>query len=522
MNTTLCLSIRFIQPYPLFHGSRDAGEAEWPPSPLRVFQSLLNAACLRVRGRPLAPEVRNALQILEVLRPNVVAPAATVSDIGYRSYVPHNQTDLVTAAWHRGNTEASLASHRVEKDHRPMRIDTVGDELPTVHYLYALDATTAEPKVLLDAIRPSVRSIHFLGWGIDQVVADATLIDDTISANLTGERYSPTARGGTPLRAPRKGSLDALHARHDRFLNRLNGSDWTPVPPLTTLDIVRYRRDDEPLPRPHAVFRLLDSNGEPTRYPHARLVHIAGMVRHLAITSLKGKAPPGVTDADEWLSRFVRGKGQDVEQSHEKLSFVPLPSIGHAHADAMIRNVMLVAPIGCDDQLNFVVRHIDGGTLSPQDGDDNDSAIDSAPVGLPDSIEKFTPPHGKFIDTSYLGDSRVWESVTPVILDGHNDKKDAKTVKLIQLALQRAGIVSPCEFTWQSLPFIKHGLSAHKYRLDPSAPDGKRPAGYHFPKHLRDRTVVHVRLTFAHAVAGPITLGAGRHCGFGLMAGVPD
>ena len=144
---TLCLSIRFIQPYPLFHGTRDAGEPEWPPSPMRLFQALLNAACLRVRGRPLAPEVRSALKVLEVLRPHIVAPSATVSDVGHRAYVPHNHTDLVTAAWHRGNDDASIASHRVEKDHRPMRITTLGDDLPTLHYLYPLDATTADGRL---------------------------------------------------------------------------------------------------------------------------------------------------------------------------------------------------------------------------------------------------------------------------------------------------------------------------------------------------------------------------------------
>src|SRR5690242_9582663 len=139
MKPDLCISIRFIQPFPLFHGRRDAEQPEWPPSPMRAFQALLNAASLSAGGSPLAPGVRRALQAIESLRPQIIAPRAVVSAVGYRAYVPHNQTDLVTADWHRGNFDASIASHRMEKDFRPIRIETFGDDLPTLHYLYPLE-----------------------------------------------------------------------------------------------------------------------------------------------------------------------------------------------------------------------------------------------------------------------------------------------------------------------------------------------------------------------------------------------
>ena len=95
MKPSLCISFRFIQPFPLFHGRADADEPEWPPSPMRAFQALLNAACLRTRGQSLSSELCFVLQVLEVLRPTIVAPRATLSTVGYRAYVPHNQHDLV-------------------------------------------------------------------------------------------------------------------------------------------------------------------------------------------------------------------------------------------------------------------------------------------------------------------------------------------------------------------------------------------------------------------------------------------
>jgi CRISPR-associated protein Csb2 len=245
MSSILCISFRFIQPYPLYHGRADGDESEWPPSPMRAFQALLNAACLRTRGKPLPVEVRSALQVIEGLRPSIIAPRATLSTIGHRAYVPHNQYDLVFAALHRGMEQSTEAyrklngSVRGAKDFRPHRIETAGDELPAIHYLYPLDATNANPAELLHAIRPSARSIHCLGWGIDQVIADATLVEPS-SDNLKGEKWSPAPRGGRRLRVHRNGSLDALTTRHDKFLNRLIKGDWTPVPPLSATDQVRY------------------------------------------------------------------------------------------------------------------------------------------------------------------------------------------------------------------------------------------------------------------------------------------
>ncbi len=177
---------------------------EWPPSPMRAFQALLNAASLMTRGKPLPQELRLALQLLEVLRPSIVAPAATLSSTGYRMYVPHNHGDLVTAAWHRGNYDDSIAKHRVEKDHRPYRIASIEDDFPAVHYLYSLDASKVDAASLLSAVRPTARAVTHLGWGVDQVIADATLIQPSQGVPC-GERWNPARYGTKRLRVPQTG-----------------------------------------------------------------------------------------------------------------------------------------------------------------------------------------------------------------------------------------------------------------------------------------------------------------------------
>jgi len=84
------------------------------------------------------------------------------------------------------------------------------------------------------------------------------------------------------------------------------------------------------------------------------------------------------------------------------------------------------------------------------------------------------------------------------------------------MALIQSGIEQPCTFEWSAFSQFPKSFSAHKYDKD------KRPIGYVRPDHLRNQTAVHLKLKFADdvKVPGPLTLGAGRHCGFGLMVGI--
>ncbi len=118
----------------------------------------------------------------------------------------------------------------------------------------------------------------------------------------------------------------------------------------------------------------------------------------------------------------------------------------------------------------------------------------------------------------YTCESNSWASVTPVILPGHDDHKPEKTRKLIERALVQSGIDVPCEYEWGAFSRFPKMLSAHKYGRD------KRPAGCIRPDHLLSQTAVHLTLRFSDGikVPGPLAVGAGRHCGFGLMAACGD
>lgn len=525
MNLKFCLTCRFLHPHPLFHGSRDEGEAEWPPSPMRAFQALLNAACLQARGNVLTAELRTALRLLESLCPDVIAPKVNASDVGFKTYVPHNQYDLVCLALSRGMQEATKAFRELSgsvrsdtKTFRPMRIEVCDNDLPAVHYLYNLDDTRVDPAELLRAVLSSVRSIHCLGWGIDQVIGDATLLEDQQAARLIGERWIPTTYGGRPLRVHRPGSLEALQQRHARFLTRLAGNDWTPVPPLTAFEVVRYRRDTDPVPRPQAVFRLVDENDDTAAYPQAKLIHIAGMVRHLAKERMEHNPPRNLRGrtAEQWVEQYVAGHRDQKagpDSPHTQFSYVPLQSIGMEHTDPAVRRVMIVAPHGDEQWLEHLARHLDGRLLTPLPNT-------RLPPGT--RLERIPDNRKDGVRDAYLCSSRTWATVTPVILPGHDDHKPSKTRRLIEKALTQSGIEQPCEFEWSAFSRFRKMLGAHKYARDENAREGKRPINYFRPDHLLNQTAVHLRLTFTHEVPGPLTVGAGRHCGFGLFAAESD
>ncbi|GIW75946.1 MAG: type I-U CRISPR-associated protein Cas5/Cas6 [Phycisphaerae bacterium] len=552
MRTNLCISIRFIHPEPRFHGRGDGEQPEWPPSPMRVLQALLNAACSRARGKPLAPELRNSLHVLELIRPSIVAPRATLSDVGFKTYVPHNHADLVAAKWYRDNSSASIAEHRTEKNYRPYRIETIGNDLPTLHYLYPLKDLQVNPNSLLETILPSVRSIYSLGWGIDQVIADATLIDQQSASQLLGQRFIPTTRGGIRLRAPRQDSIKALERRYERFLARLQGNQWTSPPPLTAtaFDVVTYSDTERPQSRPYAIFKLVDENEDTVSYPQAKLIHIAGMVKHLAIELMKKYPPRDLrgNSHEQWVKQYVAGHFTDNRDPdappHPRFSYVPLPSIGHRHTNPAVRRVMIIAPMGDEDWLEYLAQRLNGEILRP------DPKYPDVRLPHPTLLQRIPSRKKDGVRDAYIRESYEWASVTPIILNRHVDKikktlPDGKVIEVldrieiteqIRISLAQSGIEQPCEFEWGAFSYFPKMLSAHKYQRDSNDPSKRVEIGYLRPDHLVGRTAVHINIRFGrrenpndpnsrwipadYPVPGPITIGAGRHCGLGLLARV--
>jgi len=499
MRDYLCISTTFLDRR--FHGRGDGGEPEWPPSPLRLMQAIVaaNADQIGADG-PLD----HALGWLERQPPPLIIAPRHAVGAAYRLSVPNNAMDLVGKAWARenyfGSGDASPATHRTMKTVRPIHI-CGGD---TVHYLWAINGR-ATPEALSSLCRAAGRLVA-LGWGIDLVVARAEKLSTQHLGSLAGERWSPGPSAGlTALRVPRDGTLEALRERHGEFIRRIGEDGFSPVAPITRFRVVGYRRPIDPVLRAHAVFELRHEDGSYCQYPQRKLIHIAGMVRHLAKRAMEISPPAGV-DAG-WVERYVVGHRDKNAGEHRQLSYLPLPSIGHRHADQLVRRIMIAAPVGDDDWLEHVARRLAGCSLEP----DPKRGADFKQGGRPTLVRV----HADNVARGYLLPANRWASVTPVILPGHDDRKPAKTRKLIEASLAHSGVQPTCEFEWSAISRFPKSFPAYRQ---------KRPAGYFRPDHLPSETAVHLTLTFGDdlEVPGPLVVGAGRHCGLGLFARAPD
>lgn len=503
MSLLLKITVRYLQPYSHARGER--GEPEWPPSPLRLLQSLVAGAAGVFNEKTGFEQAMESLEWLGSLSaPEIVAPKAMVSSRPYRLYVPDNVGDLVLRAWAKGN-EKSIASYRAEKDVRPNRLSA-----SALHYLFRLDKSTDLVRRNVDVLTRVARGVTHLGWGIDSVAVQVELVDAVDDWEGAEERWLPSFSSATSLRIPISGSVVDLVRKHQEFLGRMEGGVFRPVSPLTAFRVVGYRRLGEGTRQVYRAFELRRWDGSRFRYPARRLSHIAGMIRHLAIEIFRDASPEGV-DA-QWVERFVAGHLKP-QMAQGRFSYLPLPSIGR-HADSGVRRVLITAPTFAAKWLDELARRLHGRPLKPRLGNEFHGIDPPILVSIkPDRVVQH-----------YVKASSCWASYTPVILPGHDDRSRVKRERLIRKALEQSGVETPCDFEWSTSSLIPRGLSA----LDESHSRGL--PGFVRPNHLAFKTAVNLKLNFHDGtpeknpvdVLGPLAIGSGRFAGLGLMVGLND
>jgi CRISPR-associated protein Csb2 len=294
MPSYFCLSVIFLDPE--FHGRRDGDKPEWPPSPLRLFQALVVAAAARWNERMRLAYAVPALNWLAEQRPPTIVAPEGREGASFRLSVPNNAMDIVARAWTRGNYsnkgDANPATHRAMKTVQPTRIP----DGAAVLYLWDLpDPLPDGVRGHIEVLSGAARSLVALGWGIDLVAGNGRVISAEEADRIRGERWQPTADPvADRLRVPTPGTLEALTSRHESFLNRLGGGGFTPVPALSTFDVIGYRRAMTPAARPFAAFAFYQPDANAMRaFSVMRAAAVASMVRGLtaAAASAAGTGP---------------------------------------------------------------------------------------------------------------------------------------------------------------------------------------------------------------------------------------
>ena len=486
-----------------FHEGRYHGAGGWPPAPARLFQALMAGAA---RGATVPRATLDALDWLERLPPPMIAAPRGAPGQGYTGFVPNNDLDAALSAKNAPDIEDAVASIRVGKTVRPVLFDAAAPVL----YNWPFDGDDERATGLCDA----AACLYQLGRGIDMAWADAVVLDpDEAQKRLSdhgGIVYRPSAGGGSgrDLLCPQPGTGRSLKARFDgmRYRFRSGGSNRKPVrvfvqPRKPLLTSVAYNAPPDRL-----VFSLREGDARAGFAPR-RLSEAAALVAEVRDQAAKRLCDAAPARADDVVRYLVGRDATDVDKA-ARVRIVPIPSIGHPHADMMIRRLAVYVPQSCPlraDDLAWAFAQVawtdpDGVVVSELQRADDDDAM------------------AKRYETV----GRRWRSVTPLALTAarrrridpartseeakgaaERAREESRAVHAVHQALRHAGVsVSPAAVRVQREPFDGHGERADSFR-----------AGTRFPKEA----LWHVAVIFAAPVAGPLLLGDGRYLGLGLM-----
>ncbi len=531
MPSQLCVSIRLLQQ--TFHGRDDRGASEWPPSPLRLFQSLVAAAARRSYGDSMEESAKSALVWLEGRQPPVIIAPDSSAGEPYTLSVPNNAMDIVAAAWSRGNEsnsgDANPATHRTMKTLRP-RYLTGGD---TVHYLWTLDESVDdETRTKIDVVTGIARDVVALGLGIDLAVGHAAVISSDEADALPGERWTPAGEDGARgLRVPVTGSLADMLDRHRRFLSRLEGGRFTPPPSLAAQRPMRYRRPWEPPKRPMAAFSLLTLDASHFRPfdTTRRALTVAGMVRHATKRAAVNAGWPEPKVNAVVLGHGDASTGGDhVPVGPRRFAYVPLPSLERRGKDSppmtgSIRRVIVMSfAEEAEAEIAWARRALAGEELVREDTGESVAMLSLLPAS-DGVVQGYTRP------------SASWATVTPIVLPGFDDPAhyrrrlargvspeeqrqllatlDERVDGLLRKAILHAGfsplLARHAEIDWSPTGFWAGADLAERYGV---------------PDHLKRFPRLHVKVRWRDdkgrsvPISGPVCLGAGRFYGLGLFA----
>ena len=490
---------------------------EWPPHPDRIFMALA-AAWFETGEDPAEGE---ALRWLETLRPPAIAASDATSRTAVVSYVPVNDVRVGSKTPTSGDLDklkgAGLAMLPEYRSHQPRGFPVAIPHNPKVHLIW--------PEVELGAYRDALErlatKVTHVGHSASFVQAWLEKGDDIALA------WEPTEGiAKHRLRIPSAGRLDELiqayngaevleyadlRARADRLKGkgkkRLNETikerfgDRAPVS-LRSLP-GRWQGYDKPQEvgtpeEPGSIFdpRLIVLGIKGRRISLPATLKLTHALRGTLMRSCPEQPPP------EWFSGHTPD-GKPTTKPH--LTLLPLPFVGDQHADGRIMGLALALP-----------RELD-----PRDaGHCLEGFLFDSSTGLPRGhrlfggqwfecaveLETRERPPKNLNPNTWVRASRVWASVTPMVLNRHYDGADKweRAAESVKDACRHIGLPRPREVLLHPVSLIEGVPHAREYPQLTRKNDGGR------------RSHSHAVIVFDEPVRGPVLVGAGRFRGYGL------
>ena len=513
----LAVSVRFYEGW--YHG-RPRGEP-WPPSPARLFQALVAGAA---RGEMLTEEDRRAFAWLESLDPPSIAAPSMRAGQEFRNFVPNNDLDAV------GGDPKRVGEVRAPKLIRPILLEA-GTPL---HYLWTFD-DNPDAQANAERVCAIAECLYQLGRGVDMAWAWGEVVAAENAqarfAAYDGVVYRPGSAGGDrTLALPIKGSLDSLVERHKETRKRLQ-TLYEPKParkgPERSVAVGQiFAQPRKPRfghlaydsPPRRSVFDLVGANA-PWRLD--RIAALTERARDGAAARLKVAEP----DKSACIDRVLIGRDATEADKAARVRIIPLPSVGHPHADHAIRRILVEVPPNCPiphADLEWGFSGLDLGA-DYQTGE----VIDENATFLTTQADRGMLRHYG-IDPAYP--ARVWRTVTPAVLPQSAARRRMDPTCLGDPADRKGASERTTEQNRAAAAVIqalRHagvgaGVTAIRVQREPFTGRGER-AEYFAPgtRFVKER-LWHLEIIFAQPVGGPLIIGDGRYLGLGLMEPVSD
>ncbi len=281
---------------------------------------------------------------------------------------------------------------------------------------------------------------------------------------------------------------------------------------------------------------------------HAGGVSLPAVSALAAARALRGAVLShfGENPVPSWISGH-RDDGRPSDDARGHLSVLPLPFVGHRHADGHLLGMALAFP-----------RHIErrerglalGGLILDRDGRPREIDLKLGRLGVWKIRKReWSDRQVGLIPESWTAapaGSTTWASVTPVVLDrfpkpdrqspSGRHEWESEVRQIVAEACARIGLPKPIEIDIDRSCW-HHGGSRAVAKRRPLRRTGGRALsephdetarlGNGFPFYPRKgtgspRPQVHAWIRFDRPVVGPVVLGAGRFMGYGLFKPLED
>ncbi|MFQ3594352.1 MAG: type I-U CRISPR-associated protein Csb2, partial [Gemmataceae bacterium] len=347
------------------------------------------------------------------------------------------------------------------------------------------------------------------------------LLSERIAA-LQAEK--PTGKTAKERKAAIKSEIESLQ----RELDQVDGRE--PIRPKLGLWTGYRRKEAElPPPVPHTNFDsdlLILTQVDGPRLPLVSTLTVTQALRGTIMAHL-GSAIP------DWVSGH-KPNGEPLRNGNQQLAYIPLPFVGHEHADGHLLGVALVFP-------RSIARaergRVLGRLLMRPSGEASDIHLTLGRLGVWTVRKRDWMEQRQALQpetwTAHPRGCTTWATVTPVVLDRftkcdpikERQEWEEEVTEIIATACDRLGLPRPIEVAVGTTSWHRGSPRAtvkrRPLRGHSELPDASASLGDGFPVYPikggnGTRPQLHICMRFAEPVIGPILLCAGRFLGYGL------